>query len=840
MWRSLWRSIDRFSLQHFKHVVNELSSVKHINNQNRELVIDLLQAIVEIVTYGDRQDPLIFECFMECQVMAQFVRILKIARSGRIEAQLLQYLSIMIQNMDSEHAIFYCLSNDYINSIITHQYDFDRGDLAQYYISFLRAVSGKTNRDTLCLLVKVEQDVVVSFPLYCEALKFAHHSEKMIQTAVRALTLNLYNVSNDMVYKFVTTPPVSQYFSNTIHNFREQCSHLDALIDSSKEKLPDQRRKEVQLITDRIVDDLYYFKDVLSIDEPRLSEVVTENLLSLVVFPLLLPFSQLDQRDAWSLSAVTSLYIVSSIIQVVGGKVMVNSVAALLLHPYMKMSVKQHDNVDEPSDENSMIKCFSDVTINNCSDSESEAIGNVNKIYGHLKEYVTSCPQLVSCFEDENFCIKSGGIFASIFSDDHSLVLASLFLLLVLAESADLECWLASMIGLISTPDIAVNKTRAHKISASHVANDSIFSRLIPQISNMLFEVLASQPSLPAPIQWHIGWFLRKLLPFQELTLNDRDFQLFTSSYDQSSERLRTELHGCWFDHILDTLKSEWASCKTAIEKTSQSMDPFFTLEIALCEHISDGGTTSSSAWRRMLDAVKVFILHLQLKIFIFGGDLPENPLPELKRTVDNPGRTHISDLSTSSFGSEVSLGRRRFNFNISMGKTLDQRLNFCPSSLMTKFAFFTVSGIACRISFSDGGVRDIYLLPMAKGISGKLILAEKHPFRHQRGVVIAIAPLAGLSPKIDESHPTWLYLRIRELDPKLNSSKVRGQPSKIFSSLNDGRWVLGFPDAKACDTARTLILEETRKQRSFVESKLAHLLEKGSLGNLCDSQIIT
>lgn len=37
--------------------------------------------------------------------MAEFVRILKISGNSKIEAPLLQYLSIMIQNMDSEHAI---------------------------------------------------------------------------------------------------------------------------------------------------------------------------------------------------------------------------------------------------------------------------------------------------------------------------------------------------------------------------------------------------------------------------------------------------------------------------------------------------------------------------------------------------------------------------------------------------------------------------------------------------------------------------------------------------------------------------------------------------------------
>lgn len=76
-----------------------------MDQHNREQVIDLLQTIVEIVTYGDRQDPFIFECFMEYQVLAEFLRILKIGRDSKIEAPLLQYLSIMIQNMGSEHAI---------------------------------------------------------------------------------------------------------------------------------------------------------------------------------------------------------------------------------------------------------------------------------------------------------------------------------------------------------------------------------------------------------------------------------------------------------------------------------------------------------------------------------------------------------------------------------------------------------------------------------------------------------------------------------------------------------------------------------------------------------------
>ncbi|KAG5151016.1 hypothetical protein JHK84_027488 [Glycine max] len=136
MLRSLWRSIDRFSFQHFQYVINELQKIKVVDQNNRELVVDLLQSVVEIVTYGYRQDPQIFECFMERQVLADFVRILKISQDSKIEGPLLQ------------------------------------------------AISNKINRDTLCLLVNVQGDVVVSFPFYTEAPRFAQHEEKIIQTAI--------------------------------------------------------------------------------------------------------------------------------------------------------------------------------------------------------------------------------------------------------------------------------------------------------------------------------------------------------------------------------------------------------------------------------------------------------------------------------------------------------------------------------------------------------------------------------------------------------------------------------------------------------------------------------
>lgn len=73
-------------------------------------------------------------------------------------------------------------------------------------------------------------------------------------------------------------------------------------------------------------------------------------------------------------------------------------------------------------------------------------------------------------------------------------------------------------------------------------------------------------------------------------------------------------------------------------------------------------------------------------------------------------------------------------------------------------------------------------MIPAARGLSGKVILAEKHPFRSQRGVVIAIAPLAGLrvSSKTIQNANMIVY----EIDPagsKENSPETFKTEEEIY-----------------------------------------------------------
>lgn len=95
----------------------------------KDSVIEVLRSIAELVTYGDQHDPSIFEWvlsllqflfdvlvlqllpylsirfFMEKQIMGEFARLLRISKMVNVALQLLQTISIMIQNLKSEHSI---------------------------------------------------------------------------------------------------------------------------------------------------------------------------------------------------------------------------------------------------------------------------------------------------------------------------------------------------------------------------------------------------------------------------------------------------------------------------------------------------------------------------------------------------------------------------------------------------------------------------------------------------------------------------------------------------------------------------------------------------------------
>ena len=83
----------------------------------------------------------------------------------------------------------FLLSNNHMNTIVTHKFDFSDEEVLAYYISFMRSLSMRLTKDTVHFFCN---EHLADFPLYVQALQLFNHKESMVRVAVRTLTLNVY------------------------------------------------------------------------------------------------------------------------------------------------------------------------------------------------------------------------------------------------------------------------------------------------------------------------------------------------------------------------------------------------------------------------------------------------------------------------------------------------------------------------------------------------------------------------------------------------------------------------------------------------------------------------
>ncbi|XP_045787663.1 protein TRANSPARENT TESTA 9-like isoform X2 [Trifolium pratense] len=838
MWFSFWRSKDRFSLDQLRYLADQLTKVQIVNDVNKDFVIEALRSIAELITYGDQHDPSFFEFFMEKQVVGDFVRILKLSRTISIPLQLLQTVSIMIQNLQSEHAIYYMFSNEHMNYLITYSFDFRNDELLSYYISFLRAIGGKLNKNTISLLVKTRNDEVVSFPLYVEAIRFAFHEENMIRAAVRAVTLNVYHVGDDSVNRYITSAPHTDYFSNLVSFFKKQCMDLNRLISETLKNPGPDSNSTITAAVDEIEDNLYYFSDVISAGIPDVERLITDSILTLLIFPVLLPSLRTVAvnhvgQDMQS-DVVTSLYLLCCILRIVKIKDLANTIVAALYYPL-----------------DSFTKCSEGQVNGYIPDhgfkSESDGIDNDNLAKNNKKRLVVHvpCSSSFSDFHAQSITMLNNGsssnaslrevLLKYVTDGDDVQVLGSLSVLATLLRTKELDesmldglgilpqrkqqkkLLLQALVGSASGEeqlfssessltrdgiacelDVYLEKIK-EQYGVSFQSPNFVSSPRVPrfQVLDALVSLLC-RSNISAETLWDGGWLLRQLLPYRQSEFNKHHLKLLKVSYENSACAIEKEVKGFWPDLLITVLCDEWRKCKRAMESSSPPKEPksmLFPPRKLFSEDIPEG--SSFTAGERMHELVKVFVLLHQLQIFTHGRTLPDQPLIYQPSDHRTNSRAQTSGLvSVPKPGTEMNLG----------------------------------NAVPCRIAFERGKERHFWFLAISVGTSGWLVLAEELPLKKPYGVVRVAAPLAGCNPRIDDKHSKWLHLRIRPSAlPFLDPVKYKPHGKLKTKAFVDGRWILAFRDEESCKTAFLMILEEINYLCDEVHRRINPSLKLGT-----------
>jgi protein CLEC16A len=202
----------KFSFEELRNHYDVLHRNPVINDNNKAQVVETIRSISEFIIWGDQNEVKVFEFFLENNIMIYLHNVLlqRSNRSGDIAKQVLQTLSIIIQNVKSETGIFFLFSNNHINNILEVEFDFDDEEVLGYYVSFLKTISLKLNPRTVQFFFD-NKSGQITFPLYINATRFAHHKEGMVRAAVRTLTLSIYCVEDPFVQTFIINPPATNF-----------------------------------------------------------------------------------------------------------------------------------------------------------------------------------------------------------------------------------------------------------------------------------------------------------------------------------------------------------------------------------------------------------------------------------------------------------------------------------------------------------------------------------------------------------------------------------------------------------------------------------------------------
>merc|ERR1719478_476637 len=87
---------------------------------------------------------------------------------------------MLVQNICRDTSLYYLFSNNYVNQLISTQFDWGDEEILGYYISFLKSLALRLNFETIKFFFNERAG---QFPLYIEAIRFVGHRDQMVRTA---------------------------------------------------------------------------------------------------------------------------------------------------------------------------------------------------------------------------------------------------------------------------------------------------------------------------------------------------------------------------------------------------------------------------------------------------------------------------------------------------------------------------------------------------------------------------------------------------------------------------------------------------------------------------------
>jgi hypothetical protein len=263
--------------------------------ENADEIVETLRQLTEALLWGEKQQGNYFRFFCDRSTLSELVRVLgapDVATS--IKVQILQSLSMLVQNIRGQGSVQHLFESSNLNEMILLPLDFTDDEIRAYYITFLKSLAMRLDKDTahyFLISTSKEAPSVSSFPLYIEATKFFSNSDQMVRATVRTITLQVYRVAhhNEAMRAFVLQHAKETYFGQLAHLLRDLWLQFGDSVEASRKHLPDPSALARMQTSNELQQDLLiYLSDIFELEVPGLQDILSDTLLRLVLVPLLI------------------------------------------------------------------------------------------------------------------------------------------------------------------------------------------------------------------------------------------------------------------------------------------------------------------------------------------------------------------------------------------------------------------------------------------------------------------------------------------------------------------------------------------------------------------------
>ncbi len=172
--------------------MRNISYLDKYEEQSKEVI----QYIIEYLIYGDKHDSSIFDVFCEFNIMNEFIYLANLNHRS-INLQIIKSFSVLILNLSNTTTLYYIFSNNFINQIISNDYEKYDDDFLSYYVNFIKSLSLKIDTTTIQFFYHKQLN---SFPLVQSAMKLYNHTDPMIKNVVRNIILTVLKSNLSFIF----------------------------------------------------------------------------------------------------------------------------------------------------------------------------------------------------------------------------------------------------------------------------------------------------------------------------------------------------------------------------------------------------------------------------------------------------------------------------------------------------------------------------------------------------------------------------------------------------------------------------------------------------------------